>query len=223
LVLRGQNADCAISFLSPKEPDSSFSVVTGGRSNHPLEVGRIRVHQKGIRTRFVAVAVAGEKGNPVPEVSSGPAVEGNENAISIRVEGRNFSDLLVWQPEEHTEGVGLEVSAGDLFTDGLLTLVRRDRAGRVLGYVLGDATSLRVADQVLVTAETSFSVSADDVRLFATGQRRARANLPPLQAEGQVRLLGARAEVFSNGESVRVTPGPNGLADLRAASRQASN
>ncbi|HUU29780.1 MAG TPA: hypothetical protein VM123_18410, partial [archaeon] len=203
LVIEGENAGVSIGFLEPGKPDFDFQVVKGGSTRYPLEVGLVRVNQRGVRVRYAALAAAWEKGKNAPVFKRGPAVEGNPKAVSLVVEGDSYTDLLVWQPEESTDCVGLQLSCGELATDGLLSHVRTDRTGQVTGYVLGDGRSLSFGSQTLVRADEPMSVSADTVRVFATGRRRAREDLPPLSARGRVWLPHPRTAIFADGEPVK--------------------
>ena len=212
LVLEGQNADCAIAFLEPAHPEVEFKVVQVLERRRQLEVGLIRVHLKGVRERFAALAAAWEKGRKQPVFSSGQTVEGNPQALSFKVEGENFSDLLLWQPEEYQNQPGETLSCGKLAGDGFLNAVRLDEQGKVTGYVLGDGRSLAYAGQVLVRAGEPLSVSADSARVFLTGRRRARQDQPPLAVRGGAWLPGPRAEVYADGELVRPFMQPGGIA-----------
>ena len=66
---------------------------------------------------------------------------------------------------------------GELYTDGLLAMVRVNN-GRVVGFVLGEGTTLRWGDQSLVTAKSSVCVSAGAGGVNVQGRRRARKGLP---------------------------------------------
>ncbi|MBN2288983.1 MAG: hypothetical protein JXQ83_06580 [Candidatus Glassbacteria bacterium] len=202
LLLEGDSACCAISFIRPAKPEIGFEVVRGGSQRYPLELGLVRCNRRGLRVQYVALAAAWEKGAARPEVRPGPAVEGCPGAVSLWVEGETFRDLIVWQPEEDCETRGEEVSCGGLATDGFLAMVRTDRKGKVSGYVLGDGTRLDFGELTLVSAPEPLSVSADDFQVHATGRRQARQNLPPLPAAGKVRKLQPGAAVYADGELV---------------------
>jgi len=203
IVFEGMNSGCSISFIAPEAPARDFQKVRGGNPRRPLEIGLIRVHQRGVRVRYVAVAAAWEKGKAAPIVKSGPSVSGNQAALSLTVEGDNFTDLIVWQPEEYEDGVGSSLSCGGIVTDGLLAMVRTDRSGLVTGYALGEGRKLSYGGKTLVEAVESISVSADSLQVFASGKRRARENLPPLPAEGRVWLPGVKARLFADDRPVK--------------------
>lgn len=128
---------------------------------------------------------------------------GNPEAVSLMVESGSFRDLIVWQSVDNYLGMGTkEVACGELRTDGLLSLVRTDLAGKVLGYLLADGQNLSFAGQSLARTEEPSSVAVDSLRVFLTGGRRARRNLPPLEPRGKIWLPHPRAEVFVDGTPV---------------------
>jgi len=200
LLIEGENANCSIGFLEPERLAVDFQVVKGRHARRSLQLGLIRVYQRGSRVRYVALAAAWEKDRFRPKVKKGPAVEGNPAAVSLIVEGDSYTDLLVWQPEEFTDSLAMAVSCGEIATDGLLSMVRLGSSGEVTGYVLGEGRSLSFDSQTLVQADEPLSVSADRMRVFASGRRRSRENLPPLPAKGKIWLPHQRAEVFVDGK-----------------------
>ena len=202
LLIEGEEANCSIGFLEPTAPAVDFQLVKGGSSRYPIELGLIRVHQHGGQVRYVAVAGAWKKEGPRPSFSKGPEVTGNPRAVSLVVESGSFRDLIVWQPADNARGAGKEIACGELRTDGLLSLVRTDPSGQVVGYMLGDGRNLSFAGQSLARTEEPASVSADNQRVFLTGGRRAQQNRPPLEPRGKVRLPHPRAEVFVDGELI---------------------
>ena len=80
--------------------------------------------------------------------------------------------------------------------------MRTDEAGRVAGYVLGDGRSLEFDGRSLASSALPWSVSADGKRVFASGMRRARENLPALAAEGRCWLPAPQAQLYADGEPV---------------------
>ncbi|MFH1068512.1 MAG: hypothetical protein V1794_02720 [Candidatus Glassbacteria bacterium] len=202
LVIEGDSADCAIAFLVPEAPEIEFRIQENREGRRVLQMGLVRVNRRGVRERFVAVAAAWEKGGTRPRFSRGPAVNGNPEAVSLLVEGEGYTDLVLWQPEEYLESRGEEITCAGLATDGLMALVRTDNTGRVLGYLLGDGHRLEFHDQPLAQSNLSWSVSADGKRVFATGARRARQDLPPIPAEGTCRVLAAESEVWADGKRI---------------------
>jgi len=209
VLIEGENADCAISFMLPAEPQVDFRVMKGGSQRRPVELGLIRCSQRGLRVRYVALAAAWEKGRMRPKVKPGPPVEGNRQAVSLVVEGEKFTDLLVWQPEQESETCGEKISCGGLSTDGFLAMVRTGRQGKLIGYVLGDGSRLSYDGRPLVEAPEPLSVSADAAQVHVSGRRQARRNLPPLAASGRVRLPAPTAALYSDGILVK-TPATAG-------------
>lgn len=214
-VIEGENARAAISFFEPETPDHDFHVVKGGRPQAPLELGLLRVHRRGVRVQYLAVGAAWREGARQPSVRRGPEVEGNPLAASLIVEGENFRDLVVWQSEEVRDERGKPLTAGDLKTDALMALVRTDRAGNIVGYVMGDGTSMEFAGRTLARSDRPFSVSADAKRSFATGARRARKGLAALPAAGTFWVPDDASEIWADNERVEPAMGPGRLATLR--------
>ena len=81
-------------------------------------------------------------------------------------------------------------------------MVRTDPAGKVLGYVLGDGKLLEFGGAVLARSPAGFSVTAGSGKAMAHGKRRSRQNLPPLAAEGELRLPGPGTRLWVDGEPV---------------------
>jgi len=202
LLIEGENAGCAIAFLAPDKPEHDFQIVRGGSSRRPLELGLIRVHQRGSRVRYFSVGAAWKKGSPAPEFKPGPSVTGRQDALSLVVEGENFTDYLLWQPEEYPDQPGAEISCGEMVTDGFLSMVRTDKSGQVTGYLLGDGRKLVYNGKTLAEAEEAWSVSADGKRVFATGKRQARENMPPMAAQGSCWLPQPGASLFADGKQL---------------------
>ncbi|MEK7403838.1 MAG: hypothetical protein AAB225_01900 [Acidobacteriota bacterium] len=220
-LLEGANARCGIAFLEPAAPQHDFRVVKGGEGRYPIELGLLRVNRRAVRARYVAVAAAWRKGAPEPRMYRGPEVEGNPRSASLVVEGDNFRDLIVWQPEESADSPGQPLSAGKLKTDALMAMVRTNSAGNVVGYVMGDGSSLEFAGRTLARSQRPFSVSADSKRTIATGPRRARQGLAPLPAAGTVWLPDAASQVWADEERVKPSIGPGRMAVLDAAGSRA--
>jgi hypothetical protein len=213
LLIEGQQSNCSIGFVEPVEPEVSFRIVEGGNPRRPYELGLIRVHRRGGRVRYVAVAAAWEKRGPKPSFRKGPQVAGNRQAVSLVVESGPFRDMMIWQPADDAVARRTEeTTCGQVRTDGLLTLVRTDRSERVVGYVLADGQRLSFAGQSLVHTEERASVSADGLRVFVTGGRRARRNQPPLEPKGEVRLLHPEAELSVDGTRVAPVMGSGDMA-----------
>ncbi|MFC1614927.1 hypothetical protein ACFL5K_06480, partial [Gemmatimonadota bacterium] len=206
-VIEGEAANCAIAFILPESPEYDFEIVTGGSSRRPVEMGLLRINRRGVRERFFAVAAAWKKGSEKPRLARGPAVHGNPDAVSLVVEGRGYSDLIVWQTEEYMGDRGEEISCAGLATDALMAMVRTDEAGRVAGYVMGDGRSLEFGGVSLASSAMPWSVSADGKRVFASGMRRARENLPALAAEGRCWLPAPQAQLYVDGEPVEAYVG----------------
>jgi hypothetical protein len=203
-LIEGERARCGIAFLDPAAPGQDFKVVKGGSARRPFELGLLRVNRRGVRVRYLAVAAAWKKDGKQPVLRRGPAVRNNARAASLEVEGDGFRDLIVWQPEETPDKRGQQLSAGKLKTDALMAVVRTDRAGKVVGYIMGDGTSLEFKGRTLVRSQQPFSVSADSKRSIATGPRRAREGAAPSPVTGSFWLPAASSEVWA--DDVRVTP-----------------
>ena len=147
--------------------------------------------------------MAWEKSGQKPSFSKGPEVTGNPEAVSLIVESGSFRDLIVWQSVDNYLGMGTkEVACGEFCVDGLLSLVRSVLAGKVPGYLLADGRNLSFAGQSLARTEEPSSVAVDSLRVFLTGGRKARRNLPPLEPRGKIWLPHPRAEVFVDGTPV---------------------
>jgi hypothetical protein len=195
-LIERRNADCAIAFLEPSCPDLTQQIVVGGSVRHKLEMGLFRVRQTGRRVRYVALASAWEKGAARPTVYRGPGITGNPGAVSLRVDGPGFSDLLVWQPEDARDRPAPAVTCGDLSLQGYLALVRRDPNGKITGYVLGEGGRLTVAGKELVRAEGAVSVSADAQEVRVSGRLGTRQGDGPVPASALVRLLSSETQFF---------------------------
>jgi hypothetical protein len=182
-------------------------MVKSPNERRPFELGLLRVNRRGVRVRYLAVGAAWRAGARQPVLRSGPKVKGNPSAASLVVEGENFRDLILWQPEEVPDARGVRVACGDLTTDALMAMVRTDRAGNVVGYIMGDGTSMEYAGKTLARSQRPFSLSADGKRSIATGARRARQGLDPLPVAGSFWLPDAASEVWA--DDVRVQPRTN--------------
>ncbi len=202
-LIEGRDARCEIAFLEPGAPEYDFKVVTGGNPRRPLELGLLRVNRREVRTRYVAVGAAWRKDAKPPVIRRGPEVKGAPGAASIIVEGEDFTDLIVWQPEEKFDEYGKEISAGNVKTNALMAMVRTDRSGNVTGYIMGDGSMLEFGGKTLARAERPFSASADSKRTVATGRRQARQGLAPLAASGSVWLPASSSEVWSGDRKVQ--------------------
>ncbi len=215
-LIRGDSADCAISFVEPEAPEHEFQLVTGGQGSHSYQLGLLRVKRQGSRVRFAAVAAAWEHGAQPPAAQAGPAVAGAPGAFSMMVQGPGYSDLLVWQPEETADQPGLPLTCGRLATDAMFALVRVDDQGQVIGYLLGEGRSLAWDGKLLAESEEAFSVSADAKLAQATGGRKARLGRPPLAAAGKVLLPGAATRLFADGREIERPSLAEGLAVIPA-------
>ncbi len=210
----GEQAGCRLAFHTPAGPQHDFRIVKGEGPHSPIELGLLRVNRSGVRVRYLAVAAANRNGEPEPRLRRGPEPAGAEGAASIVVEGKGFQDLIVWQPEETRDGGGRRFTCGSLKTNALLAMVRTSPDGQVLGYALCDGSELEFAGSVLVSAPGGLSVIADRSKVMASGRRRARQNLPPLPAVGELRLPGPAARLWADGEPVGASVGTNGLVRI---------
>ncbi len=201
-VIAGESARCRLAFHTPASPEHDFRVVKGGSSRRPLELGLLRANLKGVRVRYLVVAAANRHGEPEAQLSRGPEPAGAAGAASIVVEGKGFKDLIVWQPEETADAGGRMITCGHMKTDALLAMVRINPDGKVLGYVLGDGSILEYSGAVLARSSAGFSVIADSAKAMVTGKRRARQNLPPLSAAGELRLPGPATRLWVDGAPV---------------------
>ena len=210
---------------SAGDDGSLFGFMTGAATGHFADYARgdarasyadrsirgslpaVRAERRGVRVRYLAVAAANRNGEPEPRLRPGPEPVGAEGASSIVVEGNGFVDLIVWQPEETADAGGRMITCGQLKTDALLAMVRTSPAGKVLGYVLGDGSVLEFAGSVLARSTPGFSVSADSAKAMACGKRRARQNLPPLPASGDLWLPGPATRVWIDGAPVTASRG----------------
>ena len=214
-LIEGDSATCAIAFLQPRSPVHEFSVVRGGHRRHPYELGLLKVNRRGVRERFLAVAAAWRNGAHEPLVEAGPEVLGNPAARSVTVANDGFRDLVIWQGEEYLDMPGSSVECGGIATDGLMALVRTDDDGNVTGYVLGDGSRLEYNGRVLVDSPRRVSVSADSVRTFASGARRARQGVSPRKAAGNFWLPGPESELWVDGVRQEPFMSPGRIALVR--------
>ena len=206
-VMDGQNARCALAFQEPGAPEHDFRVVKSETRGHPVEFGLLRVNRRAVETRYVAVAAAWRKDTEAPVLRRGPG-------SSLIVEGGGYRDLIVWQPEAAEDAPGKRIAAGGLVTDALIAMVRTDAAGKVLGYVMGDGSSLEFGGKTLARTPQRFSVSVDAKRAMAAGMRRARQGLPPIPAAGSVWLPGASTELWADGVRVAAKTDAVGMAAI---------
>jgi hypothetical protein len=211
-LLEGDSATCAIAFQKPSAPRHEFSIVKGGHNRRSYELGLLRVNRRGVRVRFMAVAAAWRNGEHEPLIKDGPAVQGNDDATSLVVANEGFRDLILWQPEENIDSPGKLLECDGIVTDALMAMVRVDQDGQVIGYLLGEGTSLVYEGRTLVNSPHRLSVSADTDRTFAVGQRRARQGLAPRDAAGTFWLTNAQSEVWVDGCQVQPAMAPGRMA-----------
>jgi len=141
-----------------------------------------------------------------PAVRPGPELKGNPGAVSLVAEGPDFSDLLVWQPEEVCDAAAPLVTCGNMVLQGYLALVRRSLDGGVMGYVLGDGGRLSFAGQDLVRADGTVNVSADAREVRVSGKLQTRLGDGPAPASAKVRLPAIQAQVYVDGIRTEVQP-----------------
>ncbi len=196
----GKNASCLLAFHTPEIPAHDFRVVHSEDARRQYELGLLRVHLRGSRVRFLAVAAAHRSGEPEPRLSRGPEVAGSAVAFSMAVAGPGFSDLIVWQPEETADTPGRLLTCGELKTDAFLTMLRRGPQGELLGYVFGDGRLLEYEGKTLARSEAGLCVSAGRDKVMVAGPRRARLNLAPLPAAGELWRPHRSARVWVDGE-----------------------
>jgi len=213
-VLSGDESSCAVAFLILSKPDFTFEVARGGNKRHPKELGLIRVGLRGKRVRYFSIGAAWERGSKAPVFRKGPVVKGNPEAMSLVVEGGDYSDLIIWQPEETAGQPGETLTCGSVVSDGFLTVVRRTAVGTVTGYVLGDGTYLEVNGNLLAEGRHIWSVSADSKRLFATGGRLARENQEPYPASGKAWAPSRGTEIFVDDREVAIVPNLKGMVTI---------
>ncbi len=207
-LIVGERASCRLVFHTPEIPQHEFRIVKSEGRRDPIELGLLRVSRKGVRVRYLALAAAARHGEPAPRLRPGPPAD---FASSMVVEGDGFKDLIVWQPEETPDSGGAAITCGSMKTDGMLAMVRTDPEGKVLGYVLGDGNLLEFAGQTLARSQAGFSVTVDAVKAMAHGKRRARQNLPPVAAQGELYLPGPAAQLWVDGEKASTVRTRNGL------------
>ncbi len=216
-LIQSDSATCAIAFLKPTAPRHEFSIVRGGHSRRPYELGLLRVNRSGVRVRYMAVAAAWRNGEHEPLIQAGPSVLGNADAASMVVANEGFRDLILWQPEERIDNPGRRLECDGIVTDGLMAMVRTDGEGQVVGYLLAEGSFLEYEGRTLVSSPRRVSVSADADRTFAVGPRRARQGLAPRSASGTFWLPGARSEVWVDGLPLRPPMGPGRMAIIGLA------
>jgi|GEM_PF-1716026 len=203
-VIDGKEAHCGISFIDLQKLQYEFKVVKSPNERRALELGLLRVNLRGVRVRYLAVGLAWRNGAKQPLVRPGPKIRGNPHAASVLVEGEDFHDLIVWQPEEVPDARGVALACGKLKTDALLAVLRTDRTGNIVGYVMGDGTRMGYGSRILARSERALSVSADAKRTMATGPRRARQGLDPLPVAGSFWLPGSTSEVWADGVRLKM-------------------
>jgi hypothetical protein len=213
----GERATCRLAFHTPEKQEHTFRIVKGEAPMSPIELGLLRVNMSGVRVRFLALAVASKNGEPEPRLRPGPEINGVDGSASIVVEGEGFEDLIVWQPEETADSGGRRIDCGRLKTDARIAMVRTGPDRKALGYVMGDGTMLEFAGSVLARSSSGFSVSADSAKAMVSGKRRARQNMPPIAAVGEVRLPRPGARLWVDGEPVERATGTDGLTRVGQA------
>lgn len=210
-LIEGKEASCGITFFEPHKPGSTFEIVGGTHPRRALEMGLLKVRQKGSRVRFVALASAWEHGSRKIAANSGPEVIGNPNAVSLKIEGKGHSDLLIWQPEETPDSPAPEVSCGELTVQGYLALVRYGIDGEIKAYVLAEGGKLVSSGRTLVESSGTVSVSADSRRVWVTGQLLSRLGDGPIPASAAVLLPSEDAELYVDGHRVRSAVPDDGM------------
>jgi len=156
-IIGGVEASCRLAFHTPEIPVFDFKTVAKESARNRVELGLLRVNLKGVRVRYLAVAAAHKNGAAEPELRRGPEVEGAPGAASLAVQGEGYKDLIVWQTEEKPNAGGRMIQCGRLATDALMAMVRTNRAGEVLGYVLGDGRTLAYNGRLLARSEAGLS------------------------------------------------------------------
>ncbi|HET6428285.1 MAG TPA: hypothetical protein VFJ30_07745 [Phycisphaerae bacterium] len=187
LTITAEKGRCAIRFLTPAAPavtvaDAAQQATRRRRGDAtpipPLR--RIAVAQTGTRVQYAAVATIEAAGAAAPTVAALPVECGAPVAGGVRIDHPDGTvDRIVWQSEEQRVQLGVPLSAGKLATDGLLAMVRLDKAGAVVAYVLGEGTHLSWDGKDLVRAASSVCVTADGGGVNVTGRQRSRKGLPP--------------------------------------------
>ena len=213
-ILAGETSKCAVAFLTPEKPEFTFEQIHAGSKRYPKELGLLKVHQNGKRVQYFAIGAAWENGHKAPEFKPGPAISGNPAAMSLLLDGDGFSDVIIWQPEEKVNMPGNTISCGDIVSNGFLTIIRKNDAGEVIGYTLGDGTSLEVGGKLLASSIKPWSISADTERVYATGGKRARENKPAYEAAGSLWLPSDEAQVFSDETLLNVSVDRDGLVTI---------
>ena len=209
--IEGERAACRLAFLTPEDLEFEFRLAGSKGVKPPFELGLLRVHQRGVRARYLAVAAAHRHGASEPSFRRGPEVTGSAGAASLIVKGEGFEDWIVWQPEETPEARGRLLGCGGLQTDAFMAMVRTNDAGQVVGYVVGEGRTLTFNGRTLARSDSGFSVIANVEKAMATGQRRARQNLPPLPASGALWLPGPATRLWVDGRPTPAIAGGAGL------------
>ena len=186
LTISAAKGRCAIRFLAPAKPTLTVTDAEGKRRRRrrpnqpkikPLQ--RIAVTQTGVRVQYVAVATIEAKDRTAPTVAPLTVKCDAPFAGGARITHADGTvDYVVWQSEEERLQLGGPLSAGKLSTDGLLAMVRVNKAGKVTAYVLGEGSRLSWDGKTLARAKSSICVSADPNGVNITGRRRARKGLP---------------------------------------------
>jgi len=184
VTITTEKGRCAIRFLTPARPAVTVADAEGrtrrrrrGTVSRPLR--RISVAQTGVRVQYAAVATIEAKDRVAPAVTSLPVESSAPVAGGARIYHADGTvDWIVWQSEEQRVQLGAALSAGKLATDGLLAMVRVNKAGEVTAYVLGEGSYLVWDGKALARAKSSICVSADGGGVNLTGRRRARKGLP---------------------------------------------
>lgn len=219
VLLKGQNATCAISFLEPARPKLSFGRAGSGEGRRRVEMGQIKVRQSGSRVRYVALAAAWENGAAQPSVRPGPAVQGNPKAVSVIVEGPGFSDLLVWQPEDSVDGPAQSVTCGEMTLQGYLGLVRLEN-NAVSGYVLAEGGHLAWAGKDLAKSGRTVSVSADLTEARVTGKMESRQGDSPEPGEATIWTPGPGTGLYLDGKPVAAARTEDGMTKVGSSGVQ---
>lgn len=204
LIIPGENANCAVGFVTPVHPEYSFHVVHGHDNYHKTALGRIAVRRQGGRVKFLAIAAAWEKGRPRPTFQRGPRPSGNNEAYSLIVQGNGYSDHIIWQPQQVVRKAGVKITVGDISTNALMTVIRiNDKTGNIMAYLMGDGTTLLYKNKRIVDSGTPLTVSADTVLLIATGKQRPYRGLDALPVSAEVWVPGKQVGFRVNGAVIQ--------------------
>lgn len=182
LTIEAGNASCDIQFITPATP--SITIPPAPAVASPAiraALKQITASQEGNRVQFAAVASLTATGQAKPRIVRSDVRSTNVLARGIIIEHADgTTDHIVWQSEEHRIQCGDPITAGPLQTDALTALVRV-RGGKVVGYVMGEGTSLRWDGQTLVAARgDSVCATSSPASTVIEGRRRAREGLPAL-------------------------------------------